>query len=345
MYKSDNSIIALDWVLKLTGLLDWMRYRCRRGITVLMYHKVLPQQDVDRYPMRNLIVESSVFRSQISWLTKNFEVLTMRDAIRIAMSADLGISSRAKPLACVTFDDGYLDNYQFAAPILEEFGINGTFFVTTGFIDGSPLWFDRAVYAWQADRIAATDNAGKFVADWHKNFSAINTGGDWVGALKRCHPEVREKILGCVDYRLMKKDFVYSSMNWSQIRDLESRGHEIGSHSVTHPILTGADDANLQYELGESRERLISETGADIHGICYPNGNYDDRVIEFCKTAGYRYGCTVERGLALTSNNLMSLRRRAILSSGRPDPKLVGYEAEVVGFHDFLRNSKKFMRC
>lgn len=344
MYKSVDTVIALDRLAKCTGLLKWMRGRCRRGITVLMYHKVLPEQMISKYPMRNLVVESSVFRSQMTWLKDRFEIVTLREAIRYWSSDDVKLSALDAPLACVTFDDGYLDNYRYAAPILDQLGVKATFFVTTDFVDGNPLWFDRAAYIWRTVRSAAVGRAEKIIPNWHQKFAGINALEGWIGALKLCDADAREKILAVADYGPMRDEFVYSPMNWEQIRELENRGHEIGSHSVTHPILTRIDDSALRFELEISRSRMNSAAIKNVVGICYPNGNYDARVMEFGEAAGYQYGCSVERGLASPRINRMGLPRRAILSSGRPDPLSIDYEAEVVGFHDFLRNLRKKFR-
>jgi peptidoglycan/xylan/chitin deacetylase (PgdA/CDA1 family) len=345
MYKSVGTITALDLVAKYTGLLTWMRGRCRPGITILMYHKVLPAQLISQYPMPNLVVEESVFRRQIKWLQEHFEVLRLCDAIDYLSSpSSFSLASRA-PLACITFDDGYLDNFVYAAPILDEAAVKATFFITTSFVDGNFLWFDRAAHLWCADQHLAINLAQKNVPDWRQRFSGkIRSHDEWVSILKQLDAITREKILAGFDASILKDKVVYSPMNWRHVAELRDRGHEIGAHSVTHPILTRVSDDCLEHELVGAMQALSSVAGEDIVGVCYPNGNYDQRVVALSKSAGFRYGCTVDRGMASWKSNRMTLPRRAILSSKRPDPILIGFEAEVVGYHDFLRGMRKRFR-
>jgi peptidoglycan/xylan/chitin deacetylase (PgdA/CDA1 family) len=82
----------------------------------------------------------------MQWLSGNCNVMPVREALA-ALAA--GIPSK-KPLVAVTFDDGYADNFEVAAPILEVHGLRGTFFITSGFVENAaPLWYDRAADAWK----------------------------------------------------------------------------------------------------------------------------------------------------------------------------------------------------
>lgn len=72
------------------------------------------------------------FREQMAWLARRsiqFPVLAVQDAL----SCSSGISGTR---VLITFDDGYRDNADVAAPILEEFGQRAVFFVSTAFIEG-----------------------------------------------------------------------------------------------------------------------------------------------------------------------------------------------------------------
>ncbi len=72
-----------------------------------------------------------------------------------------------------------------------------------------------------------------------------------------------------------------------QFHDLAARGHEIGSHSYTHPALTTVPDEQLWREVHDSRDALAAITGANINFFAYPYGNWDERVIAAVKAAGY----------------------------------------------------------
>ena len=81
----------------------------------------------------------------MKWLADNCHVTTVEKAIQLINS---GIK-KDKPLVCVTFDDGYYDNYEIATPILEKNNLQATFYVTTDFITSNrSLWHDKAANIW-----------------------------------------------------------------------------------------------------------------------------------------------------------------------------------------------------
>lgn len=85
-------------------------------------------------------------------------------------------------------------------------------------------------------------------------------------------------------------------MNADDIRTTAAQGHEIGSHSITHPDLTTVDATTLKNELAASKSLLENVIGMPVVNFAYPFGAYDDRVITAMKAAGYRSGRSVEDG-------------------------------------------------
>jgi peptidoglycan/xylan/chitin deacetylase (PgdA/CDA1 family) len=98
-------------------------------------------------------------------------------------------------------------------------------------------------------------------------------------------------------------------MSSDQLRALARAGHEIGSHTSTHPILTRLDDATLASELVSSRARLADAIGAPVTSIAYPNGDHDDRVVAAARRAGYTLGCTTSPGHVRTGHDPLRLPR------------------------------------
>jgi peptidoglycan/xylan/chitin deacetylase (PgdA/CDA1 family) len=82
-------------------------------------------------------------------------------------------------------------------------------------------------------------------------------------------------------------------MSADEVRLAAAAGIEIGSHSLSHPRLTGVDDAALADEVCRSRTILTELTGQDVPGFCYPYGEVGAREVEAVRAAGYRYGCAV----------------------------------------------------
>ncbi|HSH03293.1 MAG TPA: polysaccharide deacetylase family protein, partial [Anaerolineae bacterium] len=99
---------------------------------IIMYHYVsTPPQDADQYRI-NLSIEPEKFRQQMAYLADNgFTTIDLYD-LSLAITGHQPLPP--KPII-LTFDDGYRDNYQYAFPILQEYGHKATFFVVTEFID------------------------------------------------------------------------------------------------------------------------------------------------------------------------------------------------------------------
>ena len=76
-------------------------------------------------------------------------------------------------------------------------------------------------------------------------------------------------------------------MTWQQVRRIRSAGHEIGSHTFSHPMLTHCSDAELAKEIGGSKDSLENQLGAPVRSISFPGGRYNRRVVEACQKAAY----------------------------------------------------------
>jgi peptidoglycan/xylan/chitin deacetylase (PgdA/CDA1 family) len=76
-------------------------------------------------------------------------------------------------------------------------------------------------------------------------------------------------------------------MSWQQIRTIRSLGHQIGSHTSSHPMLTHCSDSELKQEIQVSKDLLENKLGAAVESISFPGGRYNKRVLEACERAGY----------------------------------------------------------
>ncbi len=75
------------------------------------------------------------------------------------------------------------------------------------------------------------------------------------------------------------------------VRAVAAAGHEVGSHTLTHADLRGADAATLAHEVGESRRVLQEVLQADVPGFCYPWGRFDAPAADAVRAAGYDHAC------------------------------------------------------
>ena len=304
-----------------SGWLARCERRMTRGITILTYHRVLPEAQYANYPFSSLVIPASVFEQQVAWLAEHCNVTLLADALTASLP-----DITSKPVVCITFDDGYRDNHNIAAKILESHRLHATFFVTAGLIGTSEyLWFDRAAFQW---RNLPSQKRQELVQTFRPAAEVgvvdVNSFPAWMSFLKDIDPEKRAQLLALPSPHPAGLDDSYLLMSLEQLRNLHAHGHEIGSHTLSHPLLPQLSADELQRELTQSR-RLLQETlNADIPGLCYPNGSHDQRTIDAAHAAGYSYACTTADGIALPSHDRMRLPRveinpRHVTTAGKHD--------------------------
>lgn len=318
------------------GLLTIPARQLSRGrIHVLMYHRVLPEPELDHYPLANLVVSEAQFDLQMSWLRRHARVMTVEQALESDTSS--------VPTVCVTFDDGYECNARVARPILEKHGLRGTFYVTTSFIQGRALWFDSAAAVWAADPERVQRVARQVGLGGDAGVSSLDS---WLGMLKRLIHRERDSVLQLAEAPGEVQHC--GAMTLDQLAEMASAGHEIGSHTVWHPILPREGEADLRAELVDSREQIRSWTGAEPAGLCYPNGDHSSEVREAVERAGYRYACAIGRGShRLEADDRYSVKRRFVTrwnSAGDGVHSDSSFAGEVLGVHDAIRRAARAVR-
>jgi len=123
------------------------------------------------------------------------------------------------------------------------------------------------------------------------------------------------------------------TMDWSQIRELHHAGMEIGSHTLTHRAPSTLSDAELEYELSESRRILEDGLGASVTSISSPTGFFNARMRHIAQQAGYRALCIGRVGFVADEGNPFSLNRIAVKRSttGKRFQALLRFDRMVVG--------------
>lgn len=289
----------------LVGVISAAHDSVRHDLRVLAYHRVLPRLDQDNFDYDVELVSAweEEFDWQMGHLARHYRVITPRELVRI-LDAGKPVPRNA---AMVTFDDGYRDNHAIALPILRRHGLAATMFVTTGYLDTPDLyWFDELAYCikttpearlqlgpdaaldlagGRAQRQLACEQALRYLKVMNNELRQA-TVKRWIQALRVGLPKQR--------------DAMHGSMSWAQVKNLADNGMEIGSHSVTHPVLPSVpDDAQLRRELFDSKQDIEARTGQPVVSIAYPVGgprSYDERVIRMVRDCGYRLAFTYTAG-------------------------------------------------
>ena len=88
-------------------------------------------------------------------------------------------------------------------------------------------------------------------------------------------------------------------ISWQQLRILESAGHEVQSHTVSHGRLTDMPPSQLDREMRESRATIEREMHHSVEVVAYPFGIYDERVMRAASAAGYEFGLRADADLVV----------------------------------------------
>lgn len=325
---------AIDRAGKYSGLLWAGEQLMRSKLTILMYHRVLGDRDCVDYPFPSLVMPSSLFDTQLAYLSEHARVLPVSEALLEGP----GSTSDSKPLACLSFDDGYIDNFEIAAPLLEARGLRGTFYITAGAVQSqTPLWYDRAAAKWAS--LGIREIRARVARLGEADVPELGTRNSWIEWLKTIPDERRKAIMTALETQDDPATSVL--MTPDQVQQLAERGHEIGSHTLSHPILSSMAPDQRRAEIVGARQLLRDWTNREVPGFCYPNGDFNSEVIGQLREAGHSYACTTLPGRNDQATDPFRLRRidvtvdRVTGADGRFD--LLGFRTEISLLREGLR--------
>jgi peptidoglycan/xylan/chitin deacetylase (PgdA/CDA1 family) len=262
--------VAFSRLLGSTGM-----NRAGRGFgRILMFHGTPAHQGTE-------------IERQLRYLATAFAIVPLEELLRGAQSGSL-----ARKLA-LTFDDGFRNNVKVLYPLLAKLGVPATFFICPALVDrGAWLWnhdmrqrlhslswpLRRAL----AEKMGAPSAAVEDLVEWMKTLDFASR--------QRVERRVREATHGFVPSASEREEHDLAS--WEELRALDPRLVSIGSHTLTHPILTTLTEREAEVEIGESRRLIEKRLGRACEFFCYPNGDISRFALE-CVRRHYRAALTV----------------------------------------------------
>ena len=263
---------SLAWGLDRTGLSGPKA----RALTIATFHRVLPAELRALYPFPGLAVTPEELDFFLTFFRSRYTCGTLAQSWLRFRRGD----RPARPLLALTFDDGQQDNVGHALPVLRRHELKASFYLPSDLIEERRLiWHDRVGFALQA--MGETNEA-----------IASRTE-----ALKALEPEQREAEVDALVRGAGAEPPEWARlMTWEDAKQLLAEGHEIGSHSLRHPLLPSCSDSRLHAELVESKAAIERRLGVRVQTFCYPNGDADQRVATATAAAGYECAVTTTWG-------------------------------------------------
>jgi peptidoglycan/xylan/chitin deacetylase (PgdA/CDA1 family) len=291
---------------------------------ILRYHSVTSDEaSTLEYLDRGLMVTASAFRDQLRYVRRRYTVVPLDDMVE-RIHAGRPLPPRA---VAITFDDGYLDNYTHAFPLLRAEGLPATFYVTTGTIDGGPpLWTAKLRFMVRRSPRTHVDLppplGGPATIDSPEARQALFTS--LIVALKNV-PSPRRCVLvdelaeafGVSDFSAL--DGIM--MTWSQLREMSAAGMTIGAHTVSHPNLPRTEVDEQMREVCGSRDTIAEQVRVPVAHFSYPNGrgaaHVNDTVRAVVRKAGFRSAVTSLAGSVQLGADPWGLRRVGVYNRHR----------------------------
>lgn len=296
-------------VFKTVGFAKQLLTRASRTsrLSILIYHRVLVKPDT----FYTEIPDVNAFSWQMELLHRHYNVIPLSQAIEQLKT------NRLQPeTACVTFDDGYADNYLHALPVLQQWNIPATFFVASGFLDGGMMWNDIVLEGIRHHRDDHLDLTPVGLQRYELSDLAQRRqlAAQVLPVIKYLSSTQREEVTSFIKEQTRQYLPENLMMTTEQLKALHASGMEIGGHTVHHPILSSLSAQQAEQEIDEGRQQLSSKLdGSIIRYFAYPNGkpgqDYNADHAEFVKRIGFEGAVSTSYGAATSNSDLYQLPR------------------------------------
>ena len=220
----------------------------------------------------------------------------VRLAFPVVPLSELAQGKNGRARVALTFDDGLRSNIEVAYPILRQLGLSATFFVCPGLIDeGRWLWNHEA-----RERLRSLPAEGlvELAADLGAPASDVEGIVEWMKTLKIAARHRAEKLIRDATPNFRPSEGQrqeFDLAGWDELKRLDARTVAIGSHTMTHPILTSLTPEETEAETRESRYAIERRMEREVSVFCYPNGDLNDGALASARRH-YRSAVTTEAG-------------------------------------------------
>lgn len=299
------------------------------NLHIVMYHYTRDLKH-SRYPQIKGL-DLPLFREQIDFLKNNFTIMTMEEVI----DASQGKYVLPEDALLLTFDDGYIDNYSFVLPILEEAKVQGSFF-----IPGKTFTTHQLLDVNKIHYILASADIRKLLEDVYERMNHYRgqefeypsneelfaqyaeanrfDGKETIFVKRMLQTVLPERLRNKISSDLFQKYVGVSEeqlayelyMTEDQIRTMKRHGMFIGIHGYDHYWLGNLPVEQMQQDISKALEVMDEFIDRKQWVMNYPYGNYSQDVLKYIKSEGACLGLTTEVKVAdLSRCELLELPR------------------------------------
>ena len=254
-----------------------------RGARILIYHGICLQ---DHTRFNPIFLTKNTFEEHLKFYKEHFNVVSLDEYYAGKFSSD-------RFNVCITFDDGYANNFKYVLPLIERYEVPVAFFVTAIREAGYDiLWNDFLGIVTKYGPTQLTYDGIEFGKDKFGRYAAIENGKTLVDYLKESGFLKKEEMMKQLKHLFNpannEKDY-WLQMTQEQIRQLsESPFATVGSHGYYHNRMDKLPLEEAANEMKLSKQFLERVTGKEITALAFPYGNYSRNMVEEAKKLGYK---------------------------------------------------------
>jgi peptidoglycan/xylan/chitin deacetylase (PgdA/CDA1 family) len=308
-----------------------LRKKMANKAIILMYHRV-NELELDPW---SLSVSPKNFAQQLKVIRDYTNPISLTELVRAHRNGNIPNKSVA-----VTFDDGYIDNFYQAKPLLEFYDIPATFFVTTGYIgQNREFWWDELDQLLLQpgklpEKLSLEVNDNFY--EWELGTAAIYTKQDYQNDHKQIAYEAkpgsrmffyyliwqqlreqleqeRRKVMEQLREWINLVPEIRPNYRVFSVEELSILGQsdliEVGSHTVNHLSLSLLSNEVQCYEIYQSKADLENILQRKVTNFCYPYGDFTKETSQIVQKTGFESACTVNRDILWQESNNFALPR------------------------------------
>ena len=277
----------------------------RNKLLILNYHRIRPNDPHFSTAFDDGVygVGEDEFARQIKWLRSNTLILSEKDLIDHRRDGGFIAPATSTPCVVITFDDGYLDNYTIAYPILKHYEVPAILFVATQMVHARQIpWWDVISYLIKKCEKSFIQVNGRQFPLGNQRKEAIDF---FLLLMKREKYEHTKYLLSelseACEVALPSPELQDREiLTWKEIREMAQHRITIGSHTHTHRVLSTLSPSAQKEEMILSKLIIEENIGQPVQSISYPVGEPHYITAEtpmIASVSGYVFGFTTNSGV------------------------------------------------
>jgi peptidoglycan/xylan/chitin deacetylase (PgdA/CDA1 family) len=293
-----------------------------KNLVIFLFHGVVNDSvyEVRNYNNKHLLSQN--FIDLIKALRSKGKALSMDDIVSFK-EEKIGYPPYSY---AITFDDGFKNNHEIAAPILDDYSTPATFYITTDFVNSNRMsWIDQIEYCFESVQSAY------FFLPWSKEKKYVYDSKTKVACLEEIRKKVKSNPIKYLNDEFVSNIFIQfgvdliksnsnkidQKMNWSDVFSLSKNNlFAIGGHTHSHASLAFLGDDEIESEINTSLRYLQDKANLTTTHYSYPEGtkvDYSEKVIESLKKNQIKCCPTAINGSNKKGTNLFHLRRITVV--------------------------------